>query len=230
MLLLLLAEDILLKGTGSYKTVWRKGSLYVFSSVCLSVSWLQYFILLIIKPTRCTNFSNLFWKWNSTCFEQFLCPSSGVIHCTLSNCICHTGLQTAFEQDQDVPSYKDYKEIYQDVRSHECKFVWNTSCLWGTRWHIWLKHCATSMKVAGSIPYEVTGIFHWRYHSDRTIDLRWTQHLTNMSTMGVSLEVKSAVRGADSLTIFMCRLFRILGASTWACVGIAFTSRCWTRH
>jgi hypothetical protein len=35
---------------------------------------------LIIKPTRRTNFSNLFWKLNSTCFGQFLCPSSGVIH------------------------------------------------------------------------------------------------------------------------------------------------------
>jgi hypothetical protein len=46
--------------------------------------------LLIIKPTRCTNFSNLFWKWNSTCIGQFLCPSSGVIYCTLDNGICHT--------------------------------------------------------------------------------------------------------------------------------------------
>jgi hypothetical protein len=33
---------------------------------------------LIIKPTRRTNFSNLFW----TCLGQFLCPSSGVFHCT----------------------------------------------------------------------------------------------------------------------------------------------------
>jgi hypothetical protein len=45
---------------------------------------------LIIKPTRCTNFSNLFWKWNSTCFGEFLCPSSAVIHCTLSSGVCHT--------------------------------------------------------------------------------------------------------------------------------------------
>jgi hypothetical protein len=64
---------------------------------------------LIIKPTRCTDFPNLFWKWNSTCFGQFLCPSSGVIHRTLSSGICHSGLQTAFEQqDQDgtaVPSW-----------------------------------------------------------------------------------------------------------------------------
>jgi hypothetical protein len=45
-----------------------------------------------IKQTGCTNFWNLIWKWNSTCFGQFLCPSSGVIHCTLSNSVCHTGL------------------------------------------------------------------------------------------------------------------------------------------
>jgi hypothetical protein len=32
---------------------------------------------LIIKQTICANFSDLFLKWNSTCFGQFLCPSSG---------------------------------------------------------------------------------------------------------------------------------------------------------
>jgi len=37
---------------------------------------------------------------NSTCFGQFLYPSSGVFHCTHSNDICHTGFQTANEQDQ----------------------------------------------------------------------------------------------------------------------------------
>ena len=45
---------------------------------------------LIIEPTRCTNFSNLLLEWNSTCFGQFLCSSSGVLHCTHSNGICHT--------------------------------------------------------------------------------------------------------------------------------------------
>jgi len=29
----------------------------------------------------------------------------------------------------------------------------------GTRWRSWLRHCATSRKVAGSIPDGVTGIF-----------------------------------------------------------------------
>jgi hypothetical protein len=56
---------------------------------------------LIIRPTRCTNFSNLFLEWNSTCFGQFLCPSSGDFHCKHSNGICHTGLLTACEQDHD---------------------------------------------------------------------------------------------------------------------------------
>ena len=32
----------------------------------------------IIKPTRSTNFSNLFVECDSTWFGQFLCPSSGV--------------------------------------------------------------------------------------------------------------------------------------------------------
>ena len=29
-----------------------------------------------------------------------------------------------------------------------------------TRWRSWLRHCATSRKVAGSIPDDVIGIFH----------------------------------------------------------------------
>ena len=42
-------------------------------------------VFLIIKTTRCTNFSNLFLEWNSTCFGQFLCPSSEffAVHTTM---------------------------------------------------------------------------------------------------------------------------------------------------
>jgi len=58
---------------------------------------------LIIKPTRCSSFSNLFLEWNSTCFGQFLCPSSWVFHCTHSNGICHTGLPTACSQAVSKP-------------------------------------------------------------------------------------------------------------------------------
>ena len=61
----------------------------------------RYCNCLIMKPTRCTNFSYLFLEWNSSCFGQFLYPSSGVFHWTHSNGMCHTGLLTACEQDQD---------------------------------------------------------------------------------------------------------------------------------
>ena len=43
---------------------------------------------------------SIFTQQKSTCFEQFLCPSSGVFHCSHSNGICHTVLLTACEQDQ----------------------------------------------------------------------------------------------------------------------------------
>ena len=47
------------------------------------------------------------------------------------------------------------------------------SLLWGggTRWRGWLRHCATSRKVAGSIPDGVIGIFHWHNPSVRTMAL-----------------------------------------------------------
>jgi len=50
------------------------------------------YTILIIKPARCTNFSNLFLEVNFTCFGQLLCSSSGVFHCTHSNGICNTGI------------------------------------------------------------------------------------------------------------------------------------------
>jgi hypothetical protein len=57
-----------------------------------SAPWVIFIVcisFLMIKPTRCTNFSNLLWKWYSTCFRQCLCPSSAVIHCTHSSGVCH---------------------------------------------------------------------------------------------------------------------------------------------
>jgi hypothetical protein len=49
-----------------------------------------------------------------------------------------------------------------------------------------IKHCATKRKVAGSIPDGVTGIFHWHNPSGRTVALRSTQPLTEMSTRNIS--------------------------------------------
>jgi hypothetical protein len=73
----------------------------------------------------------------------------------------------------------------------------------------WLRNCATSRKVAGSIPDGVTGIFHWQNPSGRTMALGLTQPLTEMSTW-------------NNLTTFMCRLSWNLGASTsWNLMGLS---------
>jgi hypothetical protein len=71
--------------------------------------------ILITKPTRCTNFSNLrvLLEWNSTCFGQFLCSSSGVFHCTHSKVICHTVLLTAGKQGQDGTSWSCLQAVYK---------------------------------------------------------------------------------------------------------------------
>jgi len=52
----------------------------------------------------------------------------------------------------------DFEEAYNSVRR---KVFYNIFIEFGgTRWHSWLRHCATSRKVAGSIPDDVIGIFH----------------------------------------------------------------------
>jgi hypothetical protein len=56
----------------------------------------------------------------------------------------------------------------------------------GTRWRSWLRHCATSRKVTGSIPAGVIGIFHWHNPSGRTMALGSTQPPTEMNTRNIS--------------------------------------------
>ena len=57
----------------------------------------------------------------------------------------------------------------------------------------WLMHCATSRKVACSIPDCVIGIFHWYNLSGRTMALGLTKPLTEMSTRNICCGVKAAV-------------------------------------
>jgi hypothetical protein len=61
----------------------------------------------------------------------------------------------------------------------------------GTGGNSWLRHYATSWKVADSIPDEVIGYFNLPTPSSSTMDLRSIQPLTEMST---------SARKADNLT------------------------------
>jgi hypothetical protein len=93
----------------------KKSGNYTFIWPCIVTS------LFVIKPTRCTNFTNLF------CHETLhVSKSSSVhhqkfIHCTFSNGICHTCLQTAFERDQDGPARKLW---WTDEQFETCRVSW----------------------------------------------------------------------------------------------------------
>jgi hypothetical protein len=63
---------------------------------------------------------------------------------------------------------------------------------WCTRGRSWLRHCATSRKVAGSIPDGVIGILHWPNNSGRNMNLLLTQPLTEWVTGIFPRRVKAA--------------------------------------
>jgi len=73
----------------------------------------------------------------------------------------------------------DFKKAYDSVRREVFYNMWTAVARW-------LRCCATNRKVAGSIPVGVTGIFIDIKPSDRTMVLRSTQPLTEMSTRSIS--------------------------------------------
>ena len=56
----------------------------------------------------------------------------------------------------------------------------------GTRWRCWLRHCATSRKVAGSIPGGVIGTFRWNNPSSHIMTMRLALPLTETSSRLIS--------------------------------------------
>ena len=76
---------------------------------------------------------------------------------------------------------------------------------WETRWHSWLRHCATSRMVAVSFPDGATTNFHLRNTSGRTMALGLTQLLTEMGTRNISCSL--------ALPLYWPRVNRPLGES-----------------
>jgi hypothetical protein len=76
----------------------------------------------------------------------------------------------------------------------------------GTGYRTWLRHYATSRKIAGSIPNELIGFFfNLRNPCSRAMALGSTQPLTEMSTRNRSGDKGRPVRKADNLTA-ICEL------------------------
>ena len=93
------------------------------------------------------------------------------------------------------------------------------------RWRNWLRYCATSWKVAGSIPDSVIGIFHGHNPSGRTRALGSTRPLAEMSARDVSWGVKAA--GCVGLTTLppscpaYLEIWKLQPPGTlWACIGL----------
>jgi hypothetical protein len=87
---------------GEIKHRWSQTSV---APLCLHAIWNENFAFLIYvhvtvprnkfifnKPTRCTNFTNLFWRETVHVSESSSVHHQEFIHCTLSSGICHTGL------------------------------------------------------------------------------------------------------------------------------------------
>ena len=129
---------------------------------------------LIIKPTRCTNFSNLFLEWNSACFGQFLCPSSGVFHCTHSNGVCHTGFLTACSQAVSKPVwYLDGNNVL--ILQSICHIFQYNICIililsylelnWSNSWGPYSLYCQ-SLKISKiRLNYEMHATYSLPYQS-----------------------------------------------------------------
>ena len=60
----------------------------------------------------------------------------------------------------EIFNFLEKEEYYAVFIGHSCFALLPSVTLGGTQWRSWLRHCATSRKVAGSIPDVVTGILH----------------------------------------------------------------------
>ena len=100
-----------------------------------------------------------------SCFQNFYAERFGTENVVIikdSNAVDMSILdpEKAYIQITYVEPYFEAYELRHRVTYFDRNFnmsKYNT--VWGTWWHNWLRHCATSRKVTGSIP-DVIGIFH----------------------------------------------------------------------
>ena len=82
---------------------------------------------------------------------------------------------------------KRLQKDFLAILRQRCTFIYGRFCYQrDAPWCSWLRHCATSLKVADSIPDGVNGIFRWHNLSGRTMALGSTQLLTEMNTGNIS--------------------------------------------
>ena len=87
-----------------------------------------WYCLFVIKPTRCTNFTNLFCH-ETTCFGQFVCLSSGVYSLYTQQCYMSYRFVDSF---QARPSWSCSKAAYKPVWHIPWLSVQWINCGWWT--------------------------------------------------------------------------------------------------
>ena len=139
-----------------------------------------------------TAFILLILCW-SECFACLSCSLLSHLLCdTFSFASCWS---LCFFPSNSVQAYKSLGTKFCQKTYYTYTFLpilHNRMDTMDTRWNSWLRHCATSRNVAGSIPDGVIGIFHWHNPSGRTMAVGSTQPLTEMSTRNIFWEVKAA--------------------------------------
>ena len=105
---------------GLLKDIWmdsknkQKTHFFMFTWPCIVTNFF------LIKPTDALIFLNLFLSRNSTCFGQFLCPSSGVFHCTFGICIRHQTCMTYTSVECTVENSRWWAEELPET----CRVSW----------------------------------------------------------------------------------------------------------
>ena len=131
-------------------------------------------------------------------YTQQTCMTYTIAVCTVKNSwwwteelseTCRLYFKNKFEKLVHLVGF--IIRIYHDARSPERHIIQDMNIFGKFVKYFWivvyavtqfLRHCATSRKVAVSIPVGVTGILHWLNSSGRTMALKSTQSLTEMST------------------------------------------------
>ena len=130
------------------------------------------------------------WAW----YGQNLVALWGTIqtsclHFTFLHPIFH-GHATVFSDVGSITTYKCASSDSGMLSYFKLFFILQTIPL---PQRSWLRHCATSRKVAGSIPDGVIGIFHWHNPSGRTMALGVDSASNRNEYQEYFLGVKAAV-------------------------------------
>jgi hypothetical protein len=102
---------------------WRP--IYIYDYISLNFTFMWPCIVtdsFLIKPTDALNFPYLFCQ-ETTCFGQFLCPSSGFFHCTFGTGICHQTFMTYTSAEYTVENCWWWAEELPDT----CRVSWQNT-------------------------------------------------------------------------------------------------------